>query len=233
MSHSTSNCPKPENISGTRILDVASLEIQGLAASLKQQAPHELVYLRSAHRALREAIAPVYTVDERQPASVTLRKGRGSCSQRIACLEALARAAQIATRVHALFIKGEFWYPRFFLSRPFIPARVLLLWPQFFLDGWVDFDELHATTEQTVKTSSGFRNDSESLFDAVGHSSVDFFGKSCRTTCARPEHDLSSFVLSDEGLFDTRDQALGRFGWFQDTIRGRAFELVFGGRTSA
>jgi len=150
----------------------------------------------------------------------------------MACLEALARAAGISTRVHALFISGAFWYPRFFFSRPFIPFKILLLWPQFFLDGWLDFDELHTTTEQIVRTAPGFQNDAESLFEAVGNASVDFFGKSCGMACARPEHDLSKFVVRDEGLFDTRDEALEKFGSLQHTLRGHAFEMIFGGRKS-
>jgi hypothetical protein len=45
--------------------------------------------------------------------------------------------------------------------------------------------------------------------------------------------DLSSFVLEDEGFFDTRDEILERFGSMQNTIRGRVFEILFGGRKSA
>jgi hypothetical protein len=41
--------------------------------------------------------------------------------------------------------------------------------------------------------------------------------------------DLSRFVVGDASFFDTRDEALRHFGSFQYTLRGRAFEIVFGG----
>ncbi|MFE4502287.1 transglutaminase domain-containing protein [Rhodococcus sp. NPDC056743] len=51
----------------------------------------------------------MYGLDDTQPASTTLRRGRGSCSQRLAVLEALARRRGIATRVEGLILRGEFW----------------------------------------------------------------------------------------------------------------------------
>jgi len=98
---------------------------------------------------------------------------------------------------------------------------------------WVDLDELYSPMALLVATSHGFRNDGESLFEAIQKTPVDFLGKSCGLACAKPEHDLSKFVLNDEGFFDTRDEAFERFGSFQNTLRGRAFELVFGGRKSS
>jgi hypothetical protein len=188
-----------------------------------------------AHLHLVEALRPVYTIDEWQAASVTLRKQQGSCSQRAAVLEAVARAAGVPTRVHAFFVKGNFWYPRFRLTRVFIPDSVLLVWPQFYVGNeWLDFDELHGSTEQLVaRAKSGFTNSGESIFDAVVEKPIDFLGKSCGAACARPEHDLSNFLTRDQGLFDTRDEVFERFGSFQHTLRGRAFELVYGGRKSA
>ncbi len=151
----------------------------------------------------------------------------------MACLEAVARAGGIPTRVRALHVKGEFWYPRFRLSCPFIPQRILLVWPQFFLQGmWVDFDEIYSPIEQLAAKSGRFGNGGESLFEAVRHTAVDFLGKTCSVACARPEHDLSMFVQDDAGFFDTRDEVFERFGSFQHTLRGRAFEIIFGGRNS-
>jgi hypothetical protein len=66
----------------------------------------------------------------------------------------------------------------------------------------------------------------------VGSASVDFLGKSCGMACARAEHDLSQFVISNAGLFDQRDEALEKLGSFQHTLRGRAFEFLYGGRKS-
>jgi len=166
---------------------------------------------------------------------VTLKKGRGSCSQRAALLEAIARAAQIPSRVHGFAVKGSFWYPRFRFTRFFIPKTVLLVWPQFLVeDKWLDFDELHASIDQiAARAPGGFTNSGESLFEAVVDTPVDFLGKTCGLSCARPEHDLSRFLLKDCGVFDTRDDAFERLGSFQHTLRGRAFELVFGDRKSS
>lgn len=117
---------------------------------------------------LLEFVKPIYTVNELQPASHTLRKRMGSCSQRMACLEALSRAAGIATRSRALRVSGRFWYPRFRGLSMFIPRSILLVWPQFYFDGaWVDFDELYGSPEDLARRADhGFSNDGESVFDA-------------------------------------------------------------------
>ncbi len=96
----------------------------------------------------------------------------------------------------------------------------------------MDFDELHSSMDRLVENSPAFTNDGESLFEAVRKIPVDFLGKSCGLGCAKPEQDLSKYVLSDAGFFDTRDEVFERFGSFQHTLRGRVFEFAFGGRTS-
>lgn len=65
--------------------------------------------MQAAHRYLAAAIRLVYTLDEFQPASETLKERRGSCSQRLACLGALARARGTGTRVRARWVAGRFW----------------------------------------------------------------------------------------------------------------------------
>jgi hypothetical protein len=181
-------------------------------------------------------VRPVYSVvNEWQPVSQTLQKKKGSCSQRMACLEAVSRAAGIPTRVRALYVRGSFWYSRFRLSRWFIPSRILLVWPQFFLQQvWADFDELYASVaELAARTPNGFSNEGESLFEAVQKTPVDFLGKTCGLACAKPEHNLAGFVWDDAGFFDTRDEVFERFGSFQHTLRGWVFETAFGGRKSS
>ncbi len=140
-----------------------------------------LAFLRSAHLYLMKALQPVHSVNERQLASITLQKKEGSCSQRAAVLEAIARAAGIPTRVHAFGVKGSFWYLRFRFTRPFIPKCILLLWPQFYIDdNGLDFDELHASIDQlATNTTDGFTDTGESLFEAVAATPVDFLGKTC------------------------------------------------------
>jgi Transglutaminase-like superfamily len=227
--------PHSANLKATTILDLGHEEVNRAVRLLAPPSPATRSWLKKAHAHLVENLRPVYSVNEWQPASVTLRKGRGSCSQRMACLEAVARAAGIPSRVRALKVKGEFWYPRFRYSRVFMPKSILLLWPQFFLEsGWVDFDELYAPLTQLATISpQGFANDAESLFEAVQGTPVDFLGKTCGLTCARPDHNLSRFVRADEGFFDTRDEALKRVGSFQHSFRGRAFEVIFGGLRSS
>ena len=97
----------------------------------------------------------------------------------MACLEAVSRDMDIPTRSRALLVSGKFWYPRFQLFRAFIPEKILLVWPQFFLENaWVDFDELYGpATELAAKAEHGFGNDVESIFDAVDHTAVDFMAK--------------------------------------------------------
>lgn len=235
MRDSVDSAPRADNLKATAILDIDREEVQKLAEPLARQGLPDRASLQKAHLLLVSILRPVYSVDEWQPASKTLLKRRGSCSHRTACLESVARAVGIPTRVRALYIKGSFWYPRFQFSHWFIPKRILLVWPQFFLEGmWVDFDELHAPmTEFVTKATHGFANNSESLFEAVQNTPVDFLGKTCGMTCAKPEHDLSRFVLHDQGFFDTRDEAFDRFGSFQQTLRGRLFELIFGDRKSS
>jgi len=222
------------NLKATTILDTDSKEVRTLTESLVEPGQSDRSFTQRAHLRLCQTVRPVYSVNERQAASKTLREKKGSCSQRMACLEAIARAAGVPTRVRALHVKGSFWYPRFLFSRPFIPKRVLLVWPQFLLQRvWVDFDELHSPVAQLAAVSAAFINDGESLFEAVQKTPVDFLGKTCGLACAKPEHDLSNYILNDEGFFNTRDEAFQRFGSFQDTLRGWGFELFFGGQKSS
>ncbi|MFG3658562.1 transglutaminase domain-containing protein, partial [Streptomyces sp. NPDC047706] len=64
----------------------------------------QLATLRRAHRAVTGAVRPVYSVQDERPVSEVLRRGRGSCSQRLAVLEAVARADGIPTRVRGLLV---------------------------------------------------------------------------------------------------------------------------------
>jgi transglutaminase-like putative cysteine protease len=235
MNVSADSVPQPENLQATAILDFSNERVRNLVATLREPSLDQRKFLQNAHLQLIKILLPVYSVNEWQPVSSSLQQTRGSCSQRAACLEAIARAIGIPTRVRDLRVGGSFWSPRFPLARYFIPASILLVWPQFYLEGgWLDFDELHASMAQlAARGPRAFTNDSESLFEAVGRSPVDFLGKTCGLDCARPEHDLSRFVLADEGFFNSRDDAFRRFGSFQYTLRGHAFELLYGGRKSS
>ena len=234
MSTQAPTVPTSANLQATSILDHRDGIILDLAANLRQRNSGDRELLQSAHRYLVHFVKPVYALDELQPASHTLRKQHGSCSQRMACLEAVSRACDIPTRVRVLVISGRFWYPRFRLFRAFIPKKILLVWPQFFLEGtWVDFDELYSPAARLAeRAEQGFRNDGESIFDAVDHTPIDFMAKTCGTGCAPSKFDLSRFVLGDEGVLDTRDEVFVRHGSFHTTLRGRMFGVIYGGRTS-
>src|SRR5438876_10390252 len=106
-----------QNLQETAILDYGSPMVRQFAESILVSDDSGLNFLRAAHSAVSEHVRPIYTIREFQPSSRTLALGRGSCSQRLACLEALARLRGIGTRVRALWISGTFWNRRFPLTR--------------------------------------------------------------------------------------------------------------------
>jgi hypothetical protein len=173
---------------------------------------------------------PGYTVLERQPVSVTLTRRQGSCSQRLASLEALARWRGVRTRVRPLWVAGAFWNRRFALTRHFIPHRILLAWPQFRIDdGWMSVEEIYGPAEERGRDASAFTNDGETLFEAIRSTVVDFDGRlsACGNGC-----DLSRFVVDSGDVFERRDDLFAQLGSFEDTWRGSAFEWLYGGRSS-
>jgi hypothetical protein len=188
--------PDERHLIATHILDHEHPAIRRFAATLPQSSS-TIEGLREAHRAIARRIVPVYSVHEQQPASRTLARGRGSCSQRFAVLEAVARANGIATRVRAMEIQGSFWYPRFRMLRPLVPRRVILVWPAFRVEaGWLDVSELFPP----AALPQSFTNDGETLFDAVGHVTIDWDGRHASPSC-----DLSGVVGRDLGTFACRD----------------------------
>lgn len=168
--------------------------------------------LLRAHSLISSRIRPVYALDDSQPASRTVVRGRGSCSQRLAVLEAVARAAGIPTRVRGLLVDGRFWYPRFRRLRFAVPDAVLLAWPEFLLDDdWVGASELFGPLE-SWSSGSGFSNsDGETLFDALARTAVDWDGTT-NTPGARSACDLSWAILRDLGRFNSRDDLFAKHG---------------------
>ena len=196
---------------------------------------NERTFLQIAHRQLLERLSPIYTLKERQSASTTFVQKCGSCSQRMAVLEAVARGAGIGTRSRALWIKGQFWSSRFQHLRYVLPRRVLLAWPEFFLDGcWVDFSELYGSLLDLTKNDHhGFTNATgETLFESVSRTAVDWYGQTnCSTTGA--SCDLSGFIVADDGIFPSRDAVFDHYGLFIHQPGGCLFELIFGGSKAA
>jgi transglutaminase-like putative cysteine protease len=171
-------------------------------------------FLRAAHRRIAVTVHPAYLLNERQPVSRTLRRRRGSCSQRLAVLEAVARAAGIPTRVRGLLVDGSFWYPRFPRARLLLPDRVVLAWPAFHLDGtWIEAGELFGDlTDLAADPGGGFTNIAgETLFDAVARTAVDWDGQTS-TPGSCSSCDLSEVVLADLGQFPSRDALFDAHG---------------------
>jgi hypothetical protein len=136
MKKSVDSAPRPANLKATTILDIDDHRVQRIAENLAHQGLSVRIRLQKAHILLISLLRPVYSVDEWQPTSKTLHKKRGSCSQRMACLEAVARSMKIPTRMRAIYVKGSFWYSRFRLMRPFIPNRICLSGRNF---SWKNF----------------------------------------------------------------------------------------------
>ncbi|MEX0169262.1 transglutaminase domain-containing protein [Streptomyces sp. LMG1-1-1.1] len=216
----------PGSTRPTPILDrehplVTALVARVLRESEARGAVTDRARLQVAHGVLVSAVRPVYSVEDRRRVSRTLRLGRGSCSQRMAALEAVARSLGVATRVRGLLVDGSFWYPRFPKLRPFVPAEVLLAWPEFRLDGaWVPIAELFGAAADRPADAAGpgraghdggFTNTgAETLFEAVARTAVDW---DAPAACAGSAPcDLSAHLRTDLGRFSSRDELFDRHG---------------------
>lgn len=191
----------------TAILDWTDDRVATLLRGLDVAAPHperevgsragaRIDTLRRAHGAIAGAVRPVYSVQDERPVSEVLRRGRGSCSQRLAVLEAVARASGTATRVRGLLVDGAFWYPRFPRMRQIVPDRVVLAWPEFLVEmegeaaqdgtcdgremreGWLTASELFGDLNRlSRRAGGGFTNSGpETLFEALSRTAVDWDG---------------------------------------------------------
>src|SRR5882757_2655607 len=86
----------------TPILDYQHSALQQIVQRLSEGAPTPRQFVQKAHLHLSDVMRPIYSVAEKQAASQTVRLNGGSCSQRMAVLEALARAYGVPTRVRAI-----------------------------------------------------------------------------------------------------------------------------------
>jgi transglutaminase-like putative cysteine protease len=221
-----------DHLRATTILDFEQQIISDLARKLSRQNQSQREYLQAAHKTLSREISAIYTLDERQAASTTLGKGVGSCSQRFAVLEAMARAGSIPTRVRGIWVAGRFWSPRFRVSRPFIPRRILLAWPQFYVeDRWMGAESIFGAVGKLAREHpERFANNGESLFDAIEHTAIDFDGQT--RSCPGAQCDLSQFVIGEAGMYATRDALFAGHPQLQRSFRGISFELLLGGKKS-
>lgn len=197
------------SLSPTAILDSNSFEVQQLVSRAREAASSSspLEVVEAAHAIIRREVRPVYALDESTPSSRTLRRGKGSCSQRLAVLESVARTVGVPTRVRALLIDRSFWYPRFPRIKFWLPDRIMLVWPEFHIDGaWRSASDLFGPIG--CHGGGAFTNTgSETLFEAVGRCAIDWDGRSQGS-----EYDLSNFVRGDQGYFTDRDAAFARLG---------------------
>lgn len=196
------------SLEATAILDYTAPAVQQLVAHARSAATSDapVQVLESAHALIRENTRAVYALAERTPASRTLERGSGSCSQRLAVLESAARSIGVATRVRALHVDRAFWYPRFPRVRFAMPHRILLVWPEFAVDGWSSASELFGSIG--CRGGGAFANrGAETLFEAAGRCAVDWDGSS-----SGGEFDLSRYVRADFGRFANRDDAFDALG---------------------
>ncbi|MGW4560867.1 transglutaminase domain-containing protein [Streptomyces sp. NPDC004561] len=184
---------------------------------------HRIATLRRAHRRIASLVQPVYSVQDERPVSEVLRRRRGSCSQRLAVLESVARASGVATRVRGLVVDGRFWYPRFPRFQRIVPHQVVLAWPEFRLEGlspadhltapWLRVSELFGDLDELSEGGGGgFTNvGPETLFEALSRTAIDWDGATvCPSSGAAC--DLSAYVLADLGHFDSRDELFAQHG---------------------
>lgn len=196
------------SVDATPILDHESAAIAWLVDRSRRHAASgdQLAVLEAAHAFIRDEVRAVYALAENTPASRTLTRGYGSCSQRLAILESVARSIGVATRVRALLIDRSFWYPRFPHIGFALPDRILLAWPEFDVDGWRPASELFGPIG--CRGGGSFTNrGSETLFEAVGRCAVDWDGHTDGSA-----FDLSQFVRADYGYFTNRDDAFHELG---------------------
>jgi hypothetical protein len=211
------------NLMATPILDYTCPEIQQILARLVDEQLTPRGFVQKAHQHLSDVMRPIYSVSETQSVAKTVQLNGGSCSQRMACLEALARAYGVKTRVRGLWLTKQFWKERLPLLQPIMP-KTLMPWPQFWLEGdWVDFDELFdSIVDLCLHVTHPFTNAGVSLFDAIRTQPVDLLGKSV-------QFSLAKFVLSDAGFFNTRDELLAKLDdrtWVGTLI----FNITYGGK---
>lgn len=200
---------EPGSLAATTILDRESPEVVQLVARARaaEASGDAVAVLAAAHGLIRDEVRPVYAMNEAVSASRTLRRGSGSCSQRLAILESVARAIGVPTRVRALLIDRSFWYPRFPRIGFALPDRMMLVWPEFRLEGeWRSAAELFGPIG--CRGGGRFANrGGETLFEAVGRCAVDWDGRT-----HDDDYDLSRFVRADLGYFADRDEAFARVG---------------------
>lgn len=196
------------SIAPTAILDYPSPAVTRLVNRSRALAASagNMEVLKAAHAIIGKEIRAVYALEENTPASRTLNRGFGSCSQRLAVLESLARALGVPTRVRILLIDRSFWYSRFPHIGFMLPDRILLAWPEFHIDRWQPVSELFGPIG--CRGGRPFTNhDSETLFEAIGRCAVDWDGQA-----GNEAYNLSRFVRADYGYFANRDDAFGQLG---------------------
>ncbi|MFE4871571.1 transglutaminase domain-containing protein [Streptomyces sp. NPDC056682] len=239
----TSGSTDPTRILNWRHPHVTSL-LHRIAGTAEPSAPADPVAnLRQAHRLIAATVRAVYSVQDERPVSEVLRRGRGSCSQRLAVLESVARASGVATRVRGLLVDGRFWYPRFPQLHRIVPDQVLLAWPEFRVEGlspsgraaapWLAVSELFGGLDELSRgNGGGFTNaGAETLFDALSRTAIDWDGT---TVCPAADAacDLSAYLLADLGHFDSRDELFARHGQTLCPMARLLAEPVLGRRSA-
>lgn len=211
--------PDPGSTGVTPILDHRAPILDSIVIPDDAVSPIERV--RAAFEQVRTRVRPVYSMADRRPVSTVLRLGRGSCSQRLATVEAVARREGVPTRVRGLVVDGRFWYPRFRGLERLVPERIVLAWPEFHIDDhWLDAGRLFPTSDASAFTNAG----AETLFDALGRGAVRLDGPACDCD----DDALARWVLFELGTFADRDTLYDRSGLNLPTPIRVVIEPVFG-----
>ncbi len=185
----------------TRILDFADDRLVSALTQLPVDRG-SMAFLAAAHSWVSAAVIPRYSMDDFQPASRTLRSRAGSCSQKMAVLEALSRGHVIPTRVHGFMVDGSYWRARFPHMTWIMPATVPLAWPEFFVDGrWVDLSQVGAGGAPDELRPEFVNVGANTMFEAAPTHHLPW---SC-TFDGPGQCPLDSSLVADLGIFDSRD----------------------------
>ncbi len=185
----------------TRILDFADPAIVKALTQLAA-AGDARQFLTAAHAWVSATVRPRYSMDDFQAASRTLRVGAGSCSQKMALLEALSRGHGIPTRVHGFLVDGSYWRARFPRMTWILPSTVPLAWPEFLVDAeWIDLSQVGAVAAPDASRPEFANVGANTMFEAAPTHHLPW-------SCAFEgpgRCPLDSSLVDDLGTFDTRD----------------------------
>jgi hypothetical protein len=143
-----------ENLEATQLLDYTSSSVIAFKnKALARTAKNPAAQLRALYLAITK-LPLGYNRNDNIPASEVLRDGYGQCNTKTILLMALARSANIPSRVHAYNITKDVQRGRHYAWLVFfMPRTTVFFWPEFFVNGkWLPLEKL--VHEKTKKWNS-------------------------------------------------------------------------------